>query len=129
MLEILIAAAFASYPAPECAVAFERREQEPHALFLRPACPIGRSSMRGAVRAILAHAGEARELSLSFGRIVQYPWLSDLLARQASSSRRWDLAAGRPVSGGENAYVAAALRGMPEFTVLFDAWQLAPLFG
>ena len=75
MLEVLIAAAFGAFQAPECQVAFER-----------------------------------------------YPWLSSLLARQASSSRRWNLDGGKPYDGHENAYVAAALRGMPEFTALFERW-------
>ena len=69
-------------------------------------------------------AGDAQELSLAFGRIEGYGWLSTLLARQASSSRRWNLSAGKPTEGHENAYVAAALRGMPEFTALFDRWQI-----
>ncbi len=124
MIELLAAAAFATHPAPECAVALERREEARLVLRLRPSCPLGFSSTHGAVRAILAHAGEARELCLAFGRIVEYPWLSALLARQASSSRRWDPAAGRPLEGTENAYVAAALRGMPEFTALFDSWRI-----
>ena len=57
------------------------------------------------------------------------PGSPTLLARQASSSRRWNL--GRPAAEPhgkavhENAYVAAALRGMPEFTALFGRWQIA----
>jgi hypothetical protein len=125
MLELLIAAAIGSYAAPECEVAFERHDESRLVLRLRPACPIGFSSTHGAVRALLEKAGDAQELSLSFGRIERYPWLSSLLARQASSSRRWDLGAGRPVQGHENAYVATALRGMPEFGALFDRWQVA----
>lgn len=124
MLELLIAAAMGGYAAPECAIAFERHEEARVVLRLRPACPVGFSSTHGAVRALLETAGDAQELSLSFGRIERYPWLSSLLARQASSSRRWDLAAGRPAEGHENTYVAAALRGMPEFGALFDRWQV-----
>jgi hypothetical protein len=128
MLELLIAAAIGSFAAPECAVAFERHEPEAHGpravLRLRPACPIGYTSTQGAVRALLAQAGDAQEFSLAFGRIEAYPWLSTMLARQASSSRRWNPATGRPHEGHENAYVAAALRGMPEFTALFERWQV-----
>jgi hypothetical protein len=132
MLELLIAVAIGgtlgSYRASECEVAFERptgqtQESRP-VLRLRPACPIGFASTQGALRAILAQT-DAAEVSLAFGRIESYPWLSALLARQASSSRRWNLAAGRPQQGRENTYVAAALRGMSEFTVLFERWQLA----
>lgn len=127
MFEILIAAAFGAFQAPECLVTFERQEEaRPGYTFtvlrLRPACTLGYGSTQGAVRALLEQESEARELSVSFGRIERYPWLSSMLARQASSSRRWDPAAGRPHAGHENAYVAAALRGMPEFTALFERW-------
>jgi hypothetical protein len=122
LLEILIAAAFGAFQAPECLVSFERHEEARLVLRMRPACTLGFSSTRTAVRALLAQESEARELTISFGRIERYGWLSALLARQASSSRRWDLAAGKPTDGHENAYVAAALRGMPEFTALFEHW-------
>ena len=125
MLEFLIAANIGALVAPECTVAFERHEEARLVLRLRPACPVGFSTTQDAVRALLEQAGDAPEISLSFGRIERYPWLSSLLARQASSSRRWDLAAGRPREGHENAYVAAALRGMPEFTALFGRWRVA----
>jgi len=130
VLELLIAAGIAAFPAAECDVGFETREETRLVLRLRPACPIGYASTQGAVRSILEHSGGAPEVALAFGRIERYPWLSDLLARQASSSRRWNPATGRPheVEGKsvhENAYVAAALRGMPEFTALFGRWQIA----
>jgi hypothetical protein len=129
MLEVLIAAAMVAnasgYAAPECEIAFERFEETRTILRVRPACPIGFASTQAAVRQVLAQAGDAAVITLSLGRIERYPWLSDALARQASSSRRWDAAAGRPVEGHANAYVAAALRGMPEFTALFERWQVA----
>jgi len=134
VLEVLIAAAgiagAGAYAAPECTVGFERIEESRLVLRLRPACPIGFASTHAAVRGILAQAGDAAVLTLALGRIERYAWLSALLARQASSSRRWDPAAGRPLEQRgrrvhENAYVAAALRGMPEFTALFDRWRIA----
>ena len=129
MLEVLIAAAMGvnagGYAAPECEIAFERFEETRVILRLRPACPIGFGSTQAAVRQVLEQAGDAAVITLSFGRIERYAWLSDSLARQASSSRRWDSATGRPFEGHANAYVAAALRGMPEFTALFDRWQVA----
>jgi len=125
MFEVLIAAAFGAFQAPECLVTFERHEEARLVLRMRPACTLGSRSTEGAVRALLAQEGEAREVSLSFGRLERYPWLSELLSRQASSSRRWNLAAGKPYDGHENAYVAAALRGLPEFTALFGRWQVA----
>lgn len=129
MLEILIAAAAVAnaggYAAPECEVAFERFEETRIILRLRPACPIGFASTQTAVRQVLEQAGDAAVVTISFGRIERYPWLSSALARQASSSRRWNSTTGRPLEGHENAYVAAALRGMPEFTVLFERWRVA----
>jgi hypothetical protein len=124
MIELLASAALTAFPAAECPVAFERRVETRLVLRLRPSCPIGFASTHGAVRAILAHAGEAREVSLAFGRLVEYPWLSTTLARQASSSRVWDPAAGKARGESDNSYVSASLRGMPEFTVLFDSWRI-----
>ena len=115
----------AIHPAPECTVALESRQEAPNRILrLRPSCPIGLSSTHAALRALLAHA-DATEARVSFGRIVEYPWLSSLLAREASVARGWDGAAGRPVKGHENQWVAQMLRAMPEFTALFDKWQIA----
>lgn len=126
MFEVALATVLAIHPAPECAVALESREESPRrVLRLRPSCPIGYSSTHAALQALLAHAAEGTEARLSFGRIVEYPWLSSLLAREASSSRHWDAAAGRPVRGTENQWVARMLLAMPEFTALFDSWQIA----
>ena len=124
MLELLIAAGIAAFPPAECPVALTRDERERLVLGMRPACPIGFRSTQGAVRALLERAQDSPAFSLDFGRLERYPWLSELLARQASSSRRWNLAEGRPAEGGDNAYVAAALRGMPEFTALFGRWRI-----
>jgi len=110
------------YAAPECQVVLEVREDQP--LRLRPACPLGFSSTHAAVRALLEKAGAAAEVRLHFGRIVEYPWLSSLVARQASSSRVWDPAEGRARGEADEQYLAAALRGMPEFTALFDRWSI-----
>ena len=125
MLALALTTVLAIHPVPECTVTLESSEETPHRILrLRPSCPIGRSSTHSAVRALLAHA-DATEARVSFGRIVEYPWLSSLLAREASVSRNWDLGKGRPVRGHENQWVAQILRAMPEFTVLFDSWQIA----
>jgi hypothetical protein len=125
MLALALATVLAIHPAPECSVGLESSEETPHRILrLRPACPIGYESTHASLRALLAHAGET-EARVSFGRIVEYPWLSSLLAREASVARTWDAGKGRPVKGHENQWVAQMLRGMPEFTVLFDSWQIA----
>ena len=108
------------YVAPECQVVLEVRAEQP--LRLRPACPLGFTSTHNAVRALLAKAGDAREVRLHFGRIVEYPWLSSLIARQASSSRVWDPIEGRARGESAESYLANTLRSVPEFTVLFDRW-------
>ena len=124
MLELALATVLAVYPAAECTVQLEAREETPHrVLRMRPSCPIGYSSTHAALKALLGHA--EREARISFGRIVDYPWLSTLLAREASAARSWDASRGRPRSGGENQWVARMLGAMPEFTALFDSWQVA----
>ncbi len=124
MFELALATVIAIHPAPECQVHLEARSEEPHqVLRVRPTCPIGRSSTHAALQALLAHAGS--EARVSFGRIVDYPWLSSLLAREASVARTWDASTGKPRSGGENQWVAKMLAAMPEFTALFDRWQIA----
>lgn len=124
MLEILIAQAIASFPAAECPVALEQRMESRLVLRLRPACPIGFTSTHGAVRAGLAGSDGAKEVTVAFGRTADYPWISSLVSRQASTSRIWDAAAGKARGESDNAFVAAALGRMPEFTALFDSWRI-----
>lgn len=112
MIELLAAAA--------CAIAIEA--QQDGSLLLRPACPAQFGATRQAVGEALARGTGSRELTLHFGRLERYPWLSTLLARQASSSRQW----GEGVEPGD--YVRRALLGMPEFTVLVDPpWRIERL--
>ena len=120
MVELLIA----PYPAQECPVALEQRMETRLVLRLRPACPIGFTSTHSAVRAILAHGDGVKDVSIAFGRLADYPWLSSLLSRQASSSRVWDLKMGKARGESDNQYVANALGNMPEFTAWFDAWRI-----
>jgi hypothetical protein len=108
MLEVLIA----------CAIALEVQQGWTR---LRPACPVTRQQTRETILGVTSKA-DTNELRLALGRIVDYPWLSELLARQASSSRHWDP---KGDAGKDNRYVAAALAGMPEFTALFPGWQVA----
>ena len=106
MLQILIC----------CAIALEAQDGWTR---LRPACPADRQSTQETVAGILSKA-DGSEVRIAFGRIERYPWLSELLAREASSSRHW-----APGTGKDNQYVAAALRGMPEFNALFPGWRIA----
>ena len=106
MLEVLIC----------CAIALETRDDWTR---LRPACPVSRQQTQEVIFDFIANT-TSNEIKLAFGRIERYPWLSELLARQASSSRHW-----APGAGKDNRYVANALRGMPEFTALFPGWQIA----
>lgn len=124
MLAALIAAAgLVLAQAGNCAVALE--QPEPGLVRLRPACPANYAATHAGIRAALKLAEGKGEARLLLGRMVEYPWLSRALARQASSSRHWDTVEGTARGGSDNAYVAMALRGMPEFTALFDAWQIA----
>ena len=110
------------YQAPECEVRLE--VQAVQTLRLRPGCGIGFRSTHNAVRAILELAGAEREARVSFGRLIEYPWLSAIIARQAASSRIWDPAEGRARGESPEQYLAAVLRNLPEFTALFDRWRI-----
>ena len=78
---------------------------------------------REAVRTAIRQAGRRGDLRIRFGRIASHPWLSTLLARQASSSRHWPGERDAP-----EGHVTRALLGMPEFTALFDPeWRIASL--
>jgi hypothetical protein len=62
------------------------------------------------------------------GRLVEYPWLAERLARAALADPRWDAARGRPRAGGENRWVAETLaqRGLlAELVAHFAAAGLA----
>jgi hypothetical protein len=78
---------------------------------------------RQAVKTAVRQAGRRDRLQIRLGRVAGYPWLSSLLARQASASRYWPEERDAP-----EAYVTRALLGMPEFTGLFDPeWRIAGL--
>jgi hypothetical protein len=124
VLEALSAALLIAQ-AGACEVAIEHKPSAE--LRLRPACPAGFNATREAVRKALLMAGERGEARLHLGRLVEYPWLSSMLARQASSSRVWDPVEGTARGETDNSYVAAALRSMPEFRTLFDTWSIAAI--
>jgi len=111
-MELLAAAA--------CAIAIEA--QQDAQLRLQPACPAAFTATHAAVGEALARSADRRQVTLHLGRLTGYPWLSALLARQASSSRQWSERVA------PDAYVRRALLGMPEFTALFDPpWRIEGL--
>lgn len=111
---------------PECALKIERGAPigRQISLRLRPACPLGQNSTQVAVKTALAQASKAPEISLSFGRIAEYPWLSRLLARRAAVTSDWDPDAGRARIGHVYSTVAGMIRALPEFAALFGDWRL-----
>lgn len=111
---------------PDCAVRIEPHAEAGQRPFfrLRPDCPLSRASTVAAVTALRGSAAQAAAISVGFGRIVRYPWLSTLLAREASSAPGWNAARGRPQQGHANAFVARLLERSPEFITLFGDWTL-----
>lgn len=80
-------------------------------LRLRVGCPLTLAELLEGVDRLLATAGPdlPRPVTLAMGRIVEYPWLSERLARAALADPGWDARHGRPRAGGENRYVATLL--------------------
>jgi hypothetical protein len=114
----LLALALAAAP---CALGAEWRNEG--VVHLVPACPPAFEPTLEGVRTAIRQAGRREQLLVGFGRVAQYPWLSALLARQASSSRHWPGERRAP-----EGYVTRALMGMPEFTALFDPpWRIASI--
>ena len=111
----------------DCAVRIEAYADEGRRPYyrLRPDCELSRAATVTALDALRASAPASREISIGFGRIVRYPWLSSLLAREASSAPGWDAARGRPQQGHENAFVARLLERSPEFGALFGERRVA----
>jgi hypothetical protein len=117
-MSTLLALMLAAAP---CEVAVEWRNAG--VVQLLPACPPAYAPTLEGVRTALRQAGKREQLLVGFGKLAQYPWLSTLLARQASASRHWPEERGAP-----EGYVTRALMGMPEFTALFDpSWRIASL--
>ena len=105
--------------ATPCTVDVEWRNEGDVALVAE--CPPSYFATRQAAKAAVRQAGRREHVQIRFGRVASYPWLSSMLARQASSSRNWPEMRDAP-----EAYATRALLGMPEFTALFDAqWRIA----
>jgi len=107
--------------AAPCTVDVEWRNEGDVALVA--ACPPAYFATRQAVKTAIRQAGRRDALRVRFGRVASFPWLSSLLARQASASRHWPEERDAP-----EGYVTRALLGMPEFLELFDpGWRIAGL--
>lgn len=111
-------AVVASIPAGECTLSLEVAENWP-TLRLRAGHPNHRACFieKAAAIQVLTQAFSkphsiliAREFtSLALGRLIDYPWLVQFLARRAAQDPHWDAAAGKPRSVHVNRYVADVL--------------------
>lgn len=104
--------------AGECILRVEAAENWP-ALRLRALHPRGEPCAAGqetVVRLLeqafarLDSVAPGREFtSISFGRLIDYPWMVRFLAESAASDRNWDAVSGKPKAVHENRYVADVL--------------------
>lgn len=111
-------AVVASIPAGECTLSLEVAENWP-TLRLRAGHPNHRACFieKAAAIQVLTQAFSnphsiliAREFtSLALGRLIDYPWLVQFLARRAAQDPQWDAAAGKPRRVHVNRYVADVL--------------------
>lgn len=129
---LLLVATRASSGAPDWAASWEGSrcrvdlevDREDGVLRLRPRCPLTGEEVESALGQTLSRLGWLGDSprhyrSLFLGRLVDYPWLSEGLARWAARSAEWDVRRG--VCRGErngNAFAERALR---------DAGVLEPL--
>lgn len=78
-------------------------------------CQIDQGAMVSVLNAAFARDAAPKPAgiysSLSIGRLIDYPWLSQYLAVTAYRDRAWDTKKGRPVSLEINRYVAHLLFG------------------
>jgi hypothetical protein len=74
-------------------------------------CPVSEVSYREVLASWLRNrpAGEPLLKSLSLGRAVDFPWISEYLVRAALADRRWDAHRGRLRTGDLNGWVASTL--------------------
>jgi len=102
----------------ECSLAVESNDQE-HTLRLRAhhpkykGCQIDRETMLSTLSAAFLKAEfpklEGSYSSLSLGRLIDYPWLSQYLATAAYRDRGWDLKKGKPATLDINRYASQLL--------------------
>jgi len=123
-------AAIVSSNVGECTLTVEANDHW-HTLRLRAHHPQGRGCHidKDAVVSILSAAFskadapklEGRYSSLSFGRLIDFPWLSQYLAIAASRDKAWDAKRGKPVAMDINHYVAQILSNREVLTQIEQA--------
>jgi hypothetical protein len=102
----------------QCLLSVEASDQW-HTLRLRALHPQGRyceidkdatiAILQAAFAKIKAQQLEGGYTSLSFGRLIDFPWLSQYLAHAATQDKAWDAKRGRPVAMDINRYVSQLL--------------------
>jgi hypothetical protein len=102
----------------ECSLTVEANVQW-HTLRLRAHHPDGRNCLidRDSMLSVLSKAFSETGLlkfeggftSLSIGRLIDYPWLSQYLAVTAHKDRKWNAKKGKPVALDINRYVSGVL--------------------
>jgi hypothetical protein len=113
-----------------CALDLAHPTPSDDTLRLRVGCPLTLAELLQGLDRLLSTAGPDLPVpaSLAMGRIVEYPWLAERLARAALADPGWDAARGRPREGGANRYVADTLgqrRLLSELADRFAAEGLA----
>lgn len=91
-----------------CALDLGRTAPGDAALRLRVGCPLALADLLQGIDRLLAISGPdlPAPASILLGRIAEYPWLAERLARAALADPGWDAGPGRPRAAGVNAYVA-----------------------
>ena len=102
----------------ECSLTVEANVRW-HTLRLRAHHPEGRNCLvdRDSMLSVLSKAfsqtgllkSEGGFTSLSIGRLIDYPWLSQYLAVTAHKDRKWNAKKGKPVALDANRYVSGVL--------------------
>jgi hypothetical protein len=109
---------------PAGPIALEVRDDR---MRLRLPSPTDLETSTLALEALLARAYAAGGLpiegSINVGRVIEHPWLSELLARAALRSSRWDSGRGTARTGNDN----LAVMQLIDDEKLLAAW--VPIFG
>ena len=95
-------------------------------LLLRPRCPLSEAEAGRALDETLPRLRDIGESPGSYrtifiGRLVDYPWLSEGLARAAVRSGRWDFQRGRPRDEALHRFVVRVLSDRGLLGALADA--------